>query len=108
MRYSRTIMGPIEIKEMYILFYQSYSQIVIKERGYATILFLYQSDIVLSLCNGKCIWKWERVWGLCFDLSPASGLGLVIGVNHACIVVQFLCVFIAQLHDSHSYSLILH
>ena len=35
-------------------------------------------------------------------------LVLLIGVNHACISVQFLCVLIAQLHYSHSYSLILH
>ena len=31
----------------------------------------------------------------------------LIGVNHACISVQIICSFIAQLHDSHSYSLIL-
>ena len=33
--------------------------------------------------------------------------GSMIGVNHACISVKFLCAFKAQLHDSHSYSLIL-
>ena len=31
----------------------------------------------------------------------------MIGVNHACISVKFLSVFIAQLHDSNSYSVIL-
>ena len=31
----------------------------------------------------------------------------LIRVNHACIPIQFLCVLELNLHDSHSYSLIL-
>ena len=31
----------------------------------------------------------------------------VIDVNYACVLVRFRCVFITELHDSHSYSLIL-
>ena len=45
--------------------------------------------------------------GLGYGPKP-KGKGInLIGVNHACISVKFLCAFIAQLHDSHSYSLIL-
>ena len=35
-------------------------------------------------------------------------VGHVIGVNYACVSVRFRCVLITKLHDSHSYSLLLH
>ena len=43
----------------------------------------------------------------CLGTSKKLSLGVLIGVSYACVSVRFPCVFITQLHDSQSYSLIL-
>ena len=90
-------------------------------RSSSSVLLEWDEETCGRLCSMMSHMSAGKGWASeASRVTPASGssrvevgtyhdgfCGTLIEVNYACVSVECLCVFITQLHDSHSYSLIL-